>query len=395
MYITVAELKNRLMSKDIPVPKKILRVDLIQLCRDHGVVTDSEVSTKAIRRDWLVAALRNVGCELRDDSRLCEAYIDYGHGNLQNICSIMAEMKFYYDHTDYASILEALYDKAQEEYDEEMNNYNEFYDDRDFRPRFNKFFDSYDASDTAKSEAIERWFAQYTNPKDALDHPELPGSLRDDILNSMRYHRFTEWLNKAFRVKTSRNYGMDLAKEWLATAPPEALTNEIFSERFGNAIRVHWIVEHHKNTVRERVKKWLGELASSDFGCRVVQDVIGSIKSPDNLPNWTVEMLDDKYADLAAEERKCLEERNRKKREIVAKQSSKYPLFAKTIVGDINEIPDDTNMIAALGKLGDNIKNINWKCGWCNYTGKTLGLWQHSVTKHKVKKIQGVQCKQV
>lgn len=66
---------------------------------------DSAESVREVRRAKLEAALEERGCELRADSKLCDAYIGTGRGDVQVIADVMAEMKFVHEHTRYAQIL--------------------------------------------------------------------------------------------------------------------------------------------------------------------------------------------------------------------------------------------------------------------------------------------------
>lgn len=59
----------------------------------------------AERERVLVHKLQEHGCELRDDSRLCSAYIERGVGDPQAIATIMEEMQFFHNHTRYADII--------------------------------------------------------------------------------------------------------------------------------------------------------------------------------------------------------------------------------------------------------------------------------------------------
>jgi hypothetical protein len=62
--------------------------------------------TKAMaRKAALEEALHLVGCELRNDSRICDAYIYRGIGHPHDIAKTMLEMKFLFDHTRYKYIL--------------------------------------------------------------------------------------------------------------------------------------------------------------------------------------------------------------------------------------------------------------------------------------------------
>ena len=73
------------------------------------------------RRQELTEALRIHGLSLRSDSKLCNAYIEGGlktlsertYGRYQTISDIvetMLEMAFYYDHTDYDSLVSEAYE---------------------------------------------------------------------------------------------------------------------------------------------------------------------------------------------------------------------------------------------------------------------------------------------
>lgn len=57
----------------------------------------------------LEQALNAAGCELRRDSKLCNAYIYHDDGSIAEIVNIMSEMQFYFAHTDYKQILDDLY----------------------------------------------------------------------------------------------------------------------------------------------------------------------------------------------------------------------------------------------------------------------------------------------
>ncbi|KAJ3106901.1 hypothetical protein HDU97_005388 [Phlyctochytrium planicorne] len=65
-------------------------------------------SAKQKREEALEAALAARGLQLRDDSRLCEAYIKKGEGDLYSIVTVMAEMDWYFRCTDYAELRMSL-----------------------------------------------------------------------------------------------------------------------------------------------------------------------------------------------------------------------------------------------------------------------------------------------
>ena len=184
MPITVAQLKDKLEQHGVPIPKRARKSDLIDLCRRHRLVRDRQVSTKAVRREWLVAALAEVGCELRGDSRLCEQYIEHGVGDIDDICTIMREMKFYYERTDYPAILDRARSDAEEAYHRALDRFVPTLDrdyDHDVRPSFYDYFDPQDASEEAKRAALARWAFSQPARDHAATHPDLPETLREDV----------------------------------------------------------------------------------------------------------------------------------------------------------------------------------------------------------------------
>ncbi|KAG2424950.1 hypothetical protein HXX76_014108 [Chlamydomonas incerta] len=99
-------------------------------CNLNGLVTAHERLTQRnmvqSRRAVLEYELQLVGCELRSDSQLCDCYIDRGEGDPVTIAGIMAEMKFFHEHTDYSDILDDLYDEAWEAYEKARNFYGDY-----------------------------------------------------------------------------------------------------------------------------------------------------------------------------------------------------------------------------------------------------------------------------
>lgn len=66
------------------------------------------------RRQVLVYALEERGCELRGDSRLCATYLHTGQGDVKRIADTMAEMAFCHRHTRYREILSGLISQHRE-----------------------------------------------------------------------------------------------------------------------------------------------------------------------------------------------------------------------------------------------------------------------------------------
>jgi hypothetical protein len=73
------------------------------------------------RRAELVEKLGRRGLELRGDSRLCHAYIENGHGDVDQITDCMHEMDFYHRHTDYQRYYRQLWRERNEYYPDEIS----------------------------------------------------------------------------------------------------------------------------------------------------------------------------------------------------------------------------------------------------------------------------------
>jgi hypothetical protein len=84
------------------------RYEVVQYV-SNGIGCINEIVAQCRREAQLRAALCERGLELRTDSRLCEQYIQRGHGNIAAIVETMDEMRFYHTHTTYATFREQVY----------------------------------------------------------------------------------------------------------------------------------------------------------------------------------------------------------------------------------------------------------------------------------------------
>lgn len=72
---------------------------------DDAIVEVVEIlSAHAVLKE----ALEAEGLELREDSRLCQAYVMYDEGEVADIVATMREMRFFHEHTRYAEYARAL-----------------------------------------------------------------------------------------------------------------------------------------------------------------------------------------------------------------------------------------------------------------------------------------------
>jgi hypothetical protein len=62
---------------------------------------DSFDESRTERERVMRTELEELGLELRDDSRLCEMYVEYGFGNPRVIAAVMEEMEWFFRCTGY------------------------------------------------------------------------------------------------------------------------------------------------------------------------------------------------------------------------------------------------------------------------------------------------------
>lgn len=120
---------------------------------------------KEQRRERLQAALVKRGCTLRNDSRLCKAFIDRGEGDLEDIATVMEEMNFFHTHTAYRDM-----------YEEERQ------DELEYRGRY----DPDEVSWTAQGMALRDWARRFSSIEAACERPELPRSLVERLMPRRR-----------------------------------------------------------------------------------------------------------------------------------------------------------------------------------------------------------------
>lgn len=148
------------------------------------------------RTTLLTERLEQAGLTLREDSRLCQQYIDNGHRDVDEIVTTMKEMAWYFRCTDY----ETLRVTYEEEYD---------YGDRSWgwgrTPRMRSTIDS----ETGKNLALNKWIRDrifdeiYTPVKDDPDNDNRPpmslwGTINGKWMSQLKSHAAAK-LNAAYR----------------------------------------------------------------------------------------------------------------------------------------------------------------------------------------------------
>lgn len=112
---------------------------------------------ETVRTEELVGALSQLGLELRSDSRLCEEYIaGKSDQTVEEIATVMAEMDWYFSHTDYEECREEIIEEEME---------------------YKGAFSPYSVSDYAKDRALDRW----ANRNVGVDLTGVPPSLHAEI----------------------------------------------------------------------------------------------------------------------------------------------------------------------------------------------------------------------
>ncbi len=151
---------------------------------NSGRVGELEIACRSIRNAMrrmraLELALRECGCELRADSKLCTRFIDYGQGNIPEIVVTMREMEFYYTHTNYKNILDELWRDARAS---QNHRYDHHYSDSD--DDYDRI-DPHELSESAKHIALRRWVQLRRVTRDNLntnlDAYNVPQSLHAPI----------------------------------------------------------------------------------------------------------------------------------------------------------------------------------------------------------------------
>jgi hypothetical protein len=137
--------------------------DDLEVLRRRGETVDQRraerKAAKDRRRLELVVALNERGCRLREDSRLCKAYIEEGVGNPDDIAKNMQEMAFFHRHTRYGDFFREIVESYRED---------------------GEWWDRDEVSAQAKAMALKDWAAtEYPGGRrTARGAPELPPSLR-------------------------------------------------------------------------------------------------------------------------------------------------------------------------------------------------------------------------
>jgi hypothetical protein len=243
-YLTNKALQDRCRQHNLATTGN--RECLLDRCHTHGLVTDYEHlcqrNIKESRIAWLTFELAKLGCVLRADSSLCEDYINNDVGSPIKIAQVMAEMKFYHEHTQYTTERDILYKRAREMFNHDMDRFTIKRDkalfwDRDFdyfdRPQFNEYFDKDEASDSAKNTAFNNWLLSHESEEAALECAELPNTMKNHLMSVIAKKRYKHWVNVNFGSDTKLiMYASTLRKKLLNDCDLSEHTDAIFHNLF-------------------------------------------------------------------------------------------------------------------------------------------------------------------
>ena len=128
---------------------------------------------KKNRRLTLINMLKKYNLPLRDDSILCDNYIYENIGNPEEIVIIMVEMNFYFNCTNYSTL---IYNYISNYVDDRRNYSYGYYGHQSLSQSQKNML-----SEKAKKDALKKWCKKKNNCDDALCDPKLPYSLHDKV----------------------------------------------------------------------------------------------------------------------------------------------------------------------------------------------------------------------
>ena len=163
-----------------------------KVTKDSLDVRVRELKALLERKRILCGKLAKLGCVLRDDSKLCEAYIMAGRGCPKEIAETMREMKFYYDRTDYADILDEKYERrirrrryARYGYGYQYDDYSDddYSDDEDDDDEYD---DAIAISERAKLQALMKWIKSNVIDESSIENDDtIPSTIKKQIIDHM------------------------------------------------------------------------------------------------------------------------------------------------------------------------------------------------------------------
>jgi hypothetical protein len=382
-YLSVAALRDRLRAAGIPVSGGN-RDALVERGFANGVITEYErLATRdraGSRRAWLEFELAKVGCTLRTDSKLCEAYIECGHGNPVNIANIMAEMKFYHTETKYARIRDAIYQNARDAFEDDLDEWDDTeYRHRDFRPVFHEYFDSGHASELAKEKAFAKWLQKWRSLEEASQRPCLPATLREKIYYDIACKKFKAWLVEAFPKKGSlfAQFALELANDFLRALHEAcfSVSPTDFCDRFHAQIAHRAALDSAEMQARKRIDAFCSGVKGGASLSRALKGFSSSFLQTSSSGDQA-ELVKAVHATMYAEQETLKE---------ASSLSSVLITFGDLARSRLTENPTWRDVAHLLDN--DQRFRCTWSCDQCSYQGSALGLVQHCKARHNVQSV--------
>jgi len=214
-------------------------------------------SASIIRKQELTNALTSSGCELRRDSRLCSDYIENGYGNLQDIVTVMVEMKFYFQKTTYSIVIQTLMNSYNYHYNYHYNSDSDDYDHYD-----SDYYDSdsddevYDNSLTnmsiqAKDIALRKWIISkgYLTvlKQEEQEIHEVPASLISKIRRVVVELHLDQWITTSgYNCVRPQIYENEIVTQILNATIATNGGNEQFLQKCDIATFIPGSIHEHK-----------------------------------------------------------------------------------------------------------------------------------------------------
>lgn len=354
----------------------------------------------------LSKALEDGGCSIREDSKLCKAFVELGYGDVDVIVKIMQEMKFYFERTEYEAIFDALHETAEREFEYALFEWEEG-GRKTMRPRFYAYFDQYEASDLAKERALDGYLQKFmlvvgdatkheTTPggKHALQKEQLlrlPATLRQTVLVRFMAESFSTWLAKNLpdaRAPT-RAYAHVLLQLLFPSLTEIEDTSEAAVEaNLGSVLRAYDARERRREDISASVDAWLSDADAGrkgPFALRLKENLLVASEAEEQLKHWTPAMLETAFG-LA------------RKREV---ERCECPSFAEYLSSYIipnpenntNTVTDDDDIHRVMEKLRETEHDTNgiWHCNLCQFkVADATSIVSHSMRKHRAKRASEV-----
>lgn len=132
--ININSIRNQFIDYEINIDKIILDEIIIKI----EEIVKKEILVKE-RTEKLKLRLKNIGLQLRSDSKTCEQYINSKREDIENVIEIAQEMDYLYNHTNYSNNLQKIINKNTQYIDDESDEYES--DDSNYSRRYyTKYF---------------------------------------------------------------------------------------------------------------------------------------------------------------------------------------------------------------------------------------------------------------